>query len=120
MYRIAMEELKKWESKPNKKPLIIKGARQVGKTWIMKEFGKTCFEHTVYISFDNNTRMKDLFSTDFDIKRIITGIELYSGGKINPINTLIIFDEIQEVPMALTSLKYLTNNLHSGVKSFKI
>lgn len=110
MYRIAMEELKKWKGKSNKKPLIIKGARQVGKTWIMKEFGKTCFEHTVYINFDNNTKMKDLFSGDLDIKRIIIGMELYSGKKIAPENTLIIFDEVQEVPMALTSLKYFNEN----------
>jgi predicted AAA+ superfamily ATPase len=110
MYRAAMEELTKWKVKRNKKPLIIRGARQVGKTWIMKEFGKLAFDKTVYISFDNNRRMKDLFSSDLDIGRIVTGLELYSGQKIDPANTLLIFDEIQEVPQALTSLKYFNEN----------
>lgn len=110
MYRTAIEELYKWNNKRNKKPLIIRGARQVGKTWLMKEFGKLAFDKTVYISFDNNRRMKDLFSSDLDVGRIVTGLELYSGQKINPINTLLIFDEIQEVPQALTSLKYLNEN----------
>lgn len=111
MYRIAIEELFKWKNKKNSKPLLIRGARQVGKTWLMKEFGEKAFDKTVYISFDNNNIMKELFSTDLDIKRIITGIELYAGHKINPVNTLLIFDEIQEVPKALTSLKYFNENV---------
>ncbi len=110
MHRTAMKELNKWKVKGNKKPLIIRGARQVGKTWLMKEFGKTTFEKTVYISFDNNQRMKDLFSSDLNVERIIIGLELYSGQKIDPLNTLLIFDEIQEVPQALTSLKYFNEN----------
>ncbi|MCL1912887.1 MAG: ATP-binding protein [Eubacteriaceae bacterium] len=110
MYRVAIETLYKWRSKGTSKPLIIRGARQVGKTWLMKEFGKTAFEQTVYISFDNNQRMKELFSSDLDVMRLITGIELYAGHKIDPANTLIIFDEVQEVPMALTSLKYFNEN----------
>lgn len=110
MYRNAIESLKKWKAKENKKPLIIRGARQVGKTWLMKEFGKKYFDKLVYISFDNNRRMKDLFFADLDISRLITGIELYAGDKIDPHNTLIIFDEIQEVPEALTSLKYFNEN----------
>jgi predicted AAA+ superfamily ATPase len=110
MYRQALEELKKWQQKPNKKPLIIRGARQVGKTWLMKEFGKTCFDKHVYINFDGNERMAALFSGDFDIKRIVTGIELEAGFRINPNYTLVIFDEVQEVPKALTSLKYFNEN----------
>lgn len=110
MYRTAIEDLYKWKEKRNKKPLIIRGARQVGKTWLMKEFGKLAFDKTVYISLDNNRRMKDLFSSDLDVGRIVTGLELYSGQKIDPINTLLIFDEIQEVPQALTSLKYFNEN----------
>jgi predicted AAA+ superfamily ATPase len=109
MYRIAIEELNKWKTNRNKKPLIIRGARQVGKTWLMKEFGKS-YPHYVYISFDNNQQMKDLFSSDYDIERIVTGIELYAGAKINPEITLLIFDEVQEVPSALTSLKYFNEN----------
>ena len=106
MYRSAMEQLNKWKQKTNKKPLIIRGARQVGKTWLMKEFGKTAYEKTVYINFDNNPQMKELFSLDMRIDRIIMGIELYVGHKISPHNTLLIFDEVQEVPKALSSLKY--------------
>lgn len=110
MYRFAIEELKKWKAKADKKPLIIRGARQVGKTWLMKEFGATCYEKYAYISFDNNERMSGLFTSDLDIKRIITGLELEVGFKITPESTLIIFDEVQEVPKALTSLKYFNEN----------
>ena len=110
MYRIAMELLKNWKEKKNRKPIIIRGARQVGKTWLMKEFGKTSYENYIYINFDNNQRMQELFSHDLDIERIITGIELYAGQKIKPESMLLIFDEIQEVPMALTSLKYFNEN----------
>lgn len=106
MYRIAIEHLKKWKKKKNKKPLIIRGARQVGKTWLMKEFGQTAYDKIVYINFDNNPQMQELFSVDMRIERIITGIELYVGHKVTPENTLLIFDEVQEVPKALTSLKY--------------
>ena len=110
MYRTAMETLNKWKAKSSKKPLIIRGARQVGKTWLMKEFGRTAFEQTVYISFDSNRHMTELFSADLNVTRLITGIELYAGHKIDPKETLIIFDEVQEVPQALTSLKYFNEN----------
>ena len=110
MYRAAMEDLKIWKDKPNKKPMIIRGARQVGKTWLMKEFGKIAFQNYVYINFENNRVMKELFSSDLDTRRIMTGVELYSGKKIDPSSTLLIFDEIQEVPQALTSLKYFNEN----------
>lgn len=106
MHRNAMTQLKLWKMKPNKKPLIIRGARQVGKTWLMREFGKTEYDKTVYISFDNNTQMKELFSADMNIERIVLGLELYAGHKIEPANTLLVFDEVQEVPQALTALKY--------------
>jgi predicted AAA+ superfamily ATPase len=101
-----MEQLNKWKQKINKKPLIIRGARQVGKTWLMREFGEKAYEETVYINFDNNLQMEELFSADMRIERIITGIELYVGHRINAENTLLIFDEIQEVPKALSALKY--------------
>ena len=110
MYRQAIEELKKWQINPNRKPLIIRGARQVGKTWLMREFGKSSYAHTVYINFDGNSRMKELFSGDMDMRRIVTGLELEAGFKIEPDSTLIIFDEVQEVPQALTSLKYFNEN----------
>lgn len=110
MYRTAIEELNNWKNKNIKKPLVIRGARQVGKTWLMKEFGKTAYVKTVYINFDNNQRMKELFSSDFNTERIISGLELYDGDKIDPSNTLLVFDEVQEVPQALTSLKYFNED----------
>lgn len=110
MYRNAIEKLYEWKKKKNKKPLIIRGARQVGKTWLMKKFGETAYKNMVYISFDNNQQMKELFETDMKIDRIITGLELYVGHKVNTENTLLIFDEIQEVPKALTALKYFNEN----------
>ena len=110
MYRTAIEKLNKWKLNEKRKPLIIRGARQVGKTWLMKEFGRQAFENTVHINFDNNQRMEELFSADFDVTRLITGIELYAGHKIDAANTLIIFDEVQEVPKALASLKYFNEN----------
>ena len=110
MERLAMEQLNKWKFKKNKKPLIIRGARQVGKTWLMKNFGQKNYDHVVYINFDNNQQMQDLFEANMKIERIITGLELYSGNKIDPENTLLIFDEIQEVPKALIALKYFNEN----------
>ena len=110
MYRIAIEKLYKWKNSKRRKPLIIEGARQVGKTWLMKEFGEQAYADTVYINFDSNSRMADLFSADLDTDRLIMGLELYAGRKINPDNTLLIFDEVQEVPRALASLKYFYEN----------
>ena len=110
MYRIAIEKLYKWKNSKRRKPLIIEGARQVGKTWLMKEFGKQAYADTVYINFDSNSRMADLFSADLDTDRLIMGLELYAGRKINPENTLLIFNEVQEVPRALASLKYFYEN----------
>lgn len=106
MYRTAMEQLQKWKAKKRRKPLIIRGARQVGKTWLMKEFGTREYERMVYINFDNNERMKKLFEGCLEVERLIIGLELYAGHKIDPANTLLIFDEVQEVPKALSSLKY--------------
>lgn len=106
MYRTAFEKLCKWKERENRKPLIIEGARQVGKTWLMKEFGKQAYKDTVYINFDSNSKMSELFGADLNIDRLIMGLEIYIGRKINPNNTLLIFDEVQEVPRALSSLKY--------------
>ncbi|MDO4340205.1 MAG: ATP-binding protein [Eubacteriales bacterium] len=110
MYRFALEKLYKWKTSKYRKPLIIEGARQVGKTWLMKEFGQKAYKDTLYINFDSNNRMSDLFAADLDTNRLLLGLELYAEKKIDPQNTLIIFDEIQEVPKALTSLKYFYEN----------
>lgn len=110
MYRYKIEELKKWKESPTRKPMIIRGARQVGKTWLMKEFGKEFYEKCAYINFDDNSRMNKLFEEDFDLDRIIQGFKIESGVNIEPENTLIIFDEIQETPKALKALKYFCEN----------
>lgn len=106
MYRMAMENLLAWKQSRRRKPLIIEGARQVGKTWLMKEFGRQAYGDTVYINFDSNARMAELFASDLDTKRLVLGLELYAGRKIDPENALLIFDEVQEVPRALAALKY--------------
>ena len=106
MKRYAMRRLIEWKDDPCRLPMIIRGARQTGKTWLMKEFGHKEFESCAYISFDRNERMKQLFSGDFDVDRILRGLAIESGVEIEPEKTLIILDEIQEVPAALQSLKY--------------
>lgn len=110
MFRKSMDDLVNWKNSKDRKPLIIRGARQVGKTWLMKEFGKTNYGKCAYINFDNNERMESLFSGNLDIERIITALQIETGVKIEAQNTLIIFDEVQEVPRALTSLKYFCEN----------
>lgn len=110
MYREKIEELKKWKNSETRKPLIIRGARQVGKTWLMKEFGEKYYQKCAYINFDDNSRMNKLFEEDFDIDRIIQGLKIESGVKIEAENTLIILDEIQETPKALKALKYFCEN----------
>ena len=90
--------------------MVLKGARQVGKTWLMKEFGRQAYADTIYINFDANPRMAELFAFDLDTDRLIMGLELYAGRKIDPDNSLVIFDEVQEVPRALASLKYFYEN----------
>ena len=110
MKRFAVETLLKWKKRPGHKPLIIHGVRQAGKTWLMKEFGREHYENIAYILFEKNPRMQELFSADLDPRRILAGLELEAGKKIEAHNTLIIFDEIQECPNALTSLKYFNEN----------
>lgn len=110
MYRKKIEELIEWKNSKNRKPLIIKGARQVGKTWLMKEFGRLYYEKCAYINFDDNARMDSLFEGEFDLEKIIQGLKIESGINIEPENTLIIFDEIQGTPKALKALKYFNEN----------
>ena len=89
MQRFAMDDLLQWKERASRKPLVIMGARQVGKTWLMKEFGKKYYEKTAYISFYNNRRMKDVFDVDFDIERIIMNLNIESGVTITPGNRII-------------------------------
>ena len=106
MKRNAMEELKKWQADPERKPMVLRGARQVGKTWLMKEFGQNCYDHFVYFNFDEEDELKSIFETNKNPARIIELLSMISGSKIQPGKTLIIFDEIQECPEALNTLKY--------------
>ncbi len=110
MERQEMTYLKKWKQSATRKPLIIRGARQVGKTWLMKEFGKQEYQKCAYVNFESNAALKTLFTADFNIKRILTAIQIETGVTIEPDNTLIILDEIQEANGALTSLKYFHEN----------
>lgn len=106
MKRKIYKSLCDWKHKNNRKPLIILGARQVGKTWIMKEFGMNEYRNVVYVNCDDEPRTKELFTEDYDIERIILGLQAITGEKISPADTLIIIDEIQEAPRGLHSLKY--------------
>lgn len=105
MKRYAIKELYEWRNKANRKPLILQGARQVGKTWLMKEFAKEAFARSIYINFENDKRLSHLFEKDFDIKRILLEIQLAAGIQPNS-ETLLLFDEIQEVKRGVTALKY--------------
>ena len=106
MYRESIKSLKQWKLNKNKKPLVFLGARQVGKTWLIQEFGKTEYKQTVYINFEKTKDIQEIFLPDLDVKRLITHFELYSEIKIIPEDTLIVLDEIQAATRGITSLKY--------------
>lgn len=110
MERELMNQLVQWKNDSNRKPLVLKGCRQTGKTWLMKEFGKRYFKHVAYINFDHNPRMQAVFQMDYDISRILLAINAETKVPIEPEDTLILFDEIQEAPDALSSLKYFCEN----------
>ena len=110
MYRKAIKSLKEWKLKENRKPLVFQGARQVGKTWLIKEFGNSEYRQMAYINFEHPGAPKNLFEVDFDIKRIITVLNAYSNLKITHEDTLIVFDEIQSAPQGIASLKYFFEN----------
>jgi uncharacterized protein len=106
MQRELFNYLLKWKNSAGRKPLILRGARQVGKTWLIKEFGAKAYEQTAYINFESSKSLKNLFTADFDIQRIILALQIETGVQINNENTLIVFDEIQECEGAIASLKY--------------
>ena len=110
MKRTLMNELIKWKESFHRKPLILKGARQTGKTWLLKEFGRLQYENTAYFNFDEHEEYKQFFETTKDCGRILQNLMMASGQRITPQNTLIIFDEIQECPAALNALKYFCEN----------
>ena len=104
MYRSSINDLIKWKNKKKRKPLLLTGARQVGKTWLATEFGRLYFKKTAYINMDNNKTMQDIFEHGYNIEHIISAFKIESGINITPNDTLIIIDEIQEVPKALSIL----------------
>jgi predicted AAA+ superfamily ATPase len=110
MHRRLLDDLKAWKNKKGRLPLILKGARQVGKTWILNEFGKTCFDDVLYINFENAGNLEELFAGVIEPQRIIDMLGALHGKKIIPEKTLLIFDEVQEIPRALTALKYFAEN----------
>ena len=103
---MLMDELVNWKDRPRRKPLILNGARQVGKTWLLQEFGRTQFENVAYVNLDDNPAMKEQFELGYDIDRIVSAIQFETGQVVRDGGTLVILDEIQECPKALTSLKY--------------
>ena len=106
MFRNVINELIRWKNDADRKPLVLRGARQVGKTWLMKEFGKAYYDNYVYLNFDEEDELKSIFETNKNPQRIIDLLSMISGEKILPGKTLILFDEVQECPDALNSLKY--------------
>jgi predicted AAA+ superfamily ATPase len=110
MERTAFRELKAWKEHDKRKPLIVRGVRQCGKTWLIKEFGRREYAKVAYINFENTKLMQSLFEVDFDIERIVTAIRIETGVQITPDDTLIVLDEIQEAAGGLTSLKYFYEN----------
>lgn len=106
MKRNAILKLVQWKNSPERKPMVLRGARQVGKTWLMKEFGQNYYDNYVYFNFDEEDELKSIFETNKNPNRIIELLSMISDKKIEPEKTLIIFDEIQECPEALNTLKY--------------
>lgn len=105
-----MSKLLAWKNSPYRKPLILKGVRQVGKTWVLKEFGKLYYKNIAYFNFDENKEYKQFFETTKNVERILQNLMLASGQKIEPENTLIIFDEVQDCPEVINSMKYFCEN----------
>lgn len=110
MERLVLKDLVRWKESKYRKPLIVKGVRQVGKTWILKEFGKRYYENTAYFNFDENMEYKQFFETTKDVSRILQNLMLASGQTIQPGKTLIIFDEVQDCPQVINSMKYFCEN----------
>ena len=106
MYRNSIKQLIEWKLNKSKKPLVFLGARQVGKTYLIQEFGKAEYRQMVYINFEKAKAMRDIFLPDLDTKRLITNFEIFAGFKITPEDTLIVLDEVQAAPYGITSLKY--------------
>lgn len=106
MERFAIEKLIAWKNSADRKPMVLRGARQVGKTWLMQEFGRRCYRNTVYFNFDEEDALKSVFESNKNPARIIELLSMISGEKILPGDTLVLFDEVQECPEALNSLKY--------------
>ena len=110
MERLILQRLLKWKHSPYRKPLILKGVRQVGKTWILKEFGRRYYENVAYFNFDEQEEYQQFFETTKNVDRILQNLMLASGQTIHPEKTLIIFDEVQDCPKVINSMKYFCEN----------
>lgn len=113
IYRSILKDLAAWKDSRFRKPLVLQGARQVGKSWVLNKFGKDCFDNCVYVNFDTMPEIKQDFARTKDPKRLINVLSMVSGMKIEPGRTLVILDEIQECNDALNSLKYFVNKHQS-------
>ena len=124
MKRTLINDLIRWKNKENRKPLILKGVRQCGKTYLLKTFGKEYYSSVAYFNFEENENLKTVFEKDYDTSRIILELGLFVGQTIKPNETLVIFDEIQECGKAITSLKYFCENVrfsfHISCKIFYV
>ena len=110
MERYAFNKLKLWKNSKNRKPLVIRGARQVGKTWLMKEFAKTNYKKFAYVSFVDTPEAMNIFEGNYDLDNILLGINVLTSVLVTPQDTLIILDEIQECERALNALKFFKEN----------
>lgn len=117
IYRSILKDLAAWKDSRFRKPLVLQGARQVGKSWVLNKFGKDCFDNCVYVNFDTMPEIKQDFARTKDPKRLINVLSMVSGVKIEPGRTLVILDEIQECNDALNSLKYFANK-HQSIPLF--
>jgi predicted AAA+ superfamily ATPase len=106
MYRTKINDLVQWKRSPIRKPLILRGARQVGKTWLLQEFGRTAYDQLVYLNFEDTPALQNMFATDFHIERILAALQIHAQATIAPENSLIVFDEIQSAERGITALKY--------------
>ncbi|MDR1851294.1 MAG: AAA family ATPase, partial [Propionibacteriaceae bacterium] len=111
MQRTATASLRRWKAQPDRKPLLLSGARQVGKTWLAQEFGRTDFANTAYVNFLDNENMQQIFAGSLSPERLLRAISIEAGQNIDPTTTLVILDEIQESPRVLTSLKMFNEQM---------
>ena len=120
MKRQAMDRLVAWKNDSGRRPLLLRGARQVGKTWLMKEFGSQEYERTAYVRFDHASPLRDVFASETNVANLLQAVQLHVGFKVEPGKTLLVFDEIQECPGALASLKFFCEEVLALTSSRRV